>query len=89
MASNSRRTFLKSAGLAAVTTSAAQDPKPQGYRRTRFAPGGLPEFASFDWRAGLIAVVALALIFAFKRGIVTTLAVCGALGLALGLAVPL
>lgn len=52
------------------------------------SPGGLPEGASFDWRAGAIAVVAMALIFAFKRGIVTTLAVCGALGLALGLAFP-
>lgn len=50
---------------------------------------GLPELASFDWRAGVIAAAALALIFAFKRGIVTTLAVCGALGLALGLAFPL
>ena len=52
------------------------------------SPGGLPEGASFDWRAGAIAAVAMALIFAFKRGIVTTLAVCGALGLALGLAFP-
>jgi chromate transporter len=41
----------------------------------------------FDWRAGVIAAVAMALIFVFKRGIVTTLAVCAALGLLLGLAV--
>lgn len=45
--------------------------------------------AQFDWRAAVIAAVAALLIFAFKRGIVTTLAVCGALGLALGLAFPL
>ncbi len=50
---------------------------------------GLPVLASFDWRAGAIAAVALALIFAGRRGIVTTLAICGALGLALGLALPL
>ncbi|MGX7951324.1 chromate efflux transporter [Tsuneonella sp. HG249] len=43
----------------------------------------------FDWRAGVIAAVGAALIFALKRGILTTLAVCGALGLALGLAFPL
>ncbi|MGX7927436.1 chromate efflux transporter [Tsuneonella sp. HG094] len=43
----------------------------------------------FDWRAGVIALVALGLIFVFKRGILTTLAVCAALGLALGLAFPL
>jgi chromate transporter len=43
-----------------------------------------PELASFDWRAGVISVVAVALIFAFKRGIITTLAVSAALGLLLG-----
>jgi chromate transporter len=43
-----------------------------------------PEWTSFDWRAGLIAAVALALIFALKRGIITTLAVCAAMGLVLG-----
>ncbi|ANY18887.1 putative chromate transport protein [Tsuneonella dongtanensis] len=42
----------------------------------------------FDWRAGFIAAVAAAMIFAWKRGIVTTLAVCAALGLALVLAFP-
>jgi glyoxylase-like metal-dependent hydrolase (beta-lactamase superfamily II) len=42
MASNSRRNFLKSAGLAAVPAAAAQESKPQGYRRTRFAPVGRP-----------------------------------------------
>ena len=54
----------------------------------RFTPRGLPELASFDWRAGLTAAVASALLFGFKWGIVTTLAVCAALGLALGLAFP-
>jgi len=44
----------------------------------------VPEWASFDWRAGVISVVALALIFAFKRGIITTLAVTAAMGLVLG-----
>ena len=46
----------------------------------------VPEWSTFDWRAGLIAVVALVLIFALKRGIITTLAVTAALGLVLGLA---
>jgi chromate transporter len=45
-----------------------------------------PDWASFDWRAGLIWVVALVLVFALKRGIITTLAVTAAMGLALGLA---
>jgi chromate transporter len=44
-----------------------------------------PELASFDWRAAAIAVAALVLIFGFKRGIVTTLGVAAAMGLALGL----
>jgi chromate transporter len=44
----------------------------------------VPEWASFDWRAGVISVVALVLIFALKRGILTTLAVCAAMGLVLG-----
>lgn len=43
----------------------------------------------FDWRAGVIAVVAMGLIFVFKRGILTTLAVCALLGVALGLGFPL
>jgi chromate transporter len=46
----------------------------------------VPDWASFDWRAGLIAGVALALIFGLRRGIVTTLGITAALGLALGLA---
>jgi chromate transporter len=44
-----------------------------------------PELMSFDWRAALIAVVALALVFVLKRGIVATLGVTAAMGLALGL----
>jgi chromate transporter len=48
-------------------------------------PSGLPVLSTFDWRAGLIAAIALVLMFALNRGIVTTLAVCGGLGLALGL----
>jgi chromate transporter len=44
-----------------------------------------PELSSFDWRAAAISVAALVLIFGFKRGIVTTLGVTAAMGLALGL----
>lgn len=51
----------------------------------RFLANGMPQWASFDWRAGAIALVAAVLLFGLKRGIVTTLAVCGALGVALGL----
>jgi len=43
-----------------------------------------PELASFDWRAALIAVVALLVLFGFKRGIATTLGATAALGLVLG-----
>jgi len=52
---------------------------------TRFLPSVLPELASFDWRAGLIALIAALMLFGFKRGILVTLAMCGGLGLALGL----
>jgi chromate transporter len=44
----------------------------------------VPEWMTFDWRAGAISVVALALVFALRRGIITTLAVTAGLGLALG-----
>ena len=44
-----------------------------------------PEWASFDWRAGLIAAVALMLIFRARWGIIATLGVTAAMGLALGL----
>jgi chromate transporter len=42
-------------------------------------------WSQFDWRAGLIALVAAILLFAMARGVVLTLAVCAGLGLALGL----
>jgi len=45
----------------------------------------VPEWASLDWRAGLIAAVAMALIFGLGRGIFTTLGVAAAMGLVLGL----
>jgi chromate transporter len=43
-----------------------------------------PEPASFDWRAALISVAALVLIFGARWGIIRTLAVTAAMGLALG-----
>lgn len=54
----------------------------------RMLPSGPPELASFDWRAGAIAVVAALLLFRFNRGVLPTLAVCAILGLVLGLAQP-
>jgi chromate transporter len=48
--------------------------------------GPLPDWTAFDWRAALISAAALVLIFALRRGIITTLAVTAAMGLALGLA---
>ncbi|MET0179144.1 MAG: chromate efflux transporter [Novosphingobium sp.] len=50
----------------------------------RVEPGGLPEWASFDWRAALIAVGAAALLFRLGRGALTTLALAALAGLALG-----
>lgn len=44
-----------------------------------------PEWASFDWRAAAIAVVALVLVFRFRWGIVATLGASAALGLVLGM----
>ena len=44
----------------------------------------LPDWTSFDWRAGVISAVALVLIFVLKRGIITTLGAAAALGLVLG-----
>ncbi len=52
----------------------------------RVLSSGLPDWASFDWRAGVIAVVAALLLFRFGRGVLTTLAICAVLGLALSLA---
>jgi chromate transporter len=43
-----------------------------------------PDLASFDWRAALISVVALVLIFGLKRGIASTLVASGAMGLVVG-----
>ncbi|HUQ13495.1 MAG TPA: chromate efflux transporter [Novosphingobium sp.] len=44
---------------------------------------GLPELASFDWRAGLIAVGAALLLFKWGRGVPLTLALSALAGLAL------
>jgi chromate transporter len=43
----------------------------------------VPQLASFDWRAAVIAVLALVLIFQLKRGIATTLAIAALAGLVL------
>ncbi|MXO74919.1 chromate efflux transporter [Altererythrobacter aerius] len=45
----------------------------------------VPDWASFDLAAGLIAVAAFTMIFVLKRGILFTLAVAAALGLVAGL----
>lgn len=45
-------------------------------------------WARFDWRAGIIALLAALMLFRFGRGVLTTLAVCSVLGLVLGLAHP-
>ena len=52
----------------------------------RMQPNGLPELASFDWRAGAIAVIAALLLFRFNGGVPLTLGLCALAGLALGLA---
>ena len=52
----------------------------------RVLPSGLPDWASFDWRAAAIGVIAALLLFRFGRGVLTTLAICAGLGLALSLA---
>lgn len=44
---------------------------------------GLPVLASLDWRAAVIATGAAVMLFAFKRGIMPTLALSAAAGLAL------
>lgn len=51
----------------------------------RVSAAGLPEPASLDWRAALIAALAAVLVFALKRGIAVTIALCAATGLALSL----
>lgn len=45
----------------------------------------VPEWVTVDWRAAAIAVVALVLVFRFRCGVVSTLGVSAALGMALGL----
>jgi chromate transporter len=45
---------------------------------------GLPELASFDWRAGLIAVLAAVVLFRLKRGVLEVLALSALAGLLLG-----
>lgn len=54
----------------------------------RFGPLSLswPDFASFDWRAALLAALAFALAFGAKWSVLRLLAVCAAGGLALSLA---
>lgn len=51
----------------------------------RVAESGLPDLASIDWRAGLIAAQAALLLFGLKRGIFLSMAICGATGVALSL----
>lgn len=51
----------------------------------RVSDAGLPELASLDWRAAWIAGLASVLLFGVRRGIVTSLAICAAVGLALSL----
>lgn len=46
-----------------------------------------PVWSSFDWRAALIAALAVFMIFRFGRGVIVTLTVATAAGLALGLLV--
>jgi chromate transporter len=43
----------------------------------------LPVLSSFDWRSGLIALLAFALTFVWKRGMIVTLAACVAAGAAM------
>lgn len=54
----------------------------------RFGPLELtaPDWASLDWRAAVLTVLALAMTFALKWGVVRVLAVCAAGGLLLSLA---
>src|SRR5690606_8827497 len=46
-----------------------------------------PDWISFDWRAAVISLAALALIFGARWGIIRTLAATAAMGLVLGLLV--
>jgi chromate transporter len=57
------------------------------FREVRATSGVIdwPVLASFDWRAGVLAVVAGVLLFGLKRSVLTTLAITAGLGLAAGL----
>ena len=55
---------------------------------TRMLPSALPDLASFDWRAGLIAAGAALLLFRFGRGVLLTLALAALAGLGLSLLHP-
>jgi chromate transporter len=52
--------------------------------RWQFGPidVGLPQLGSFVLVAGCLSIVAVAILFVFRRGVITTLALCGALALA-------
>ena len=45
----------------------------------------LPVLASIDWRAAFLAAVAALLLFKLKQGMLTTLGICAALGVAIRL----
>ena len=45
---------------------------------------GLPNWISFDWRAGLLSVLAALILFGLKWSVFRMLAILAALGLALG-----
>ena len=72
--------MLQSAGYAAA---AFPDRRSRMLLFARMLPSGLPELASFDWRAGLIAVGAALLLFRFSRGVLLTLALAALAGLGL------
>lgn len=52
------------------------------WRVGAFAPAW-PELASFDWRAALLALVAIVALFVLRLGMVSVLALCAAAGLVL------
>jgi chromate transporter len=54
----------------------------------RTLASGLPDLASFDWRAGAIAAGAALLVFRFGRGVLLTLALAALAGLGLSLLHP-
>ena len=46
-----------------------------------------PEVSSLDWRMLALSTLAFVLVFALKRGMAVTLAVCGVAGIVLNFAV--